>query len=220
MSVTYAIGDIHGALAKLENLIGRCRTHAGGRAATFVFVGDYIDRGADSASVVRFIIDLQSHMPGRVITLSGNHEALLLDIIDGITPPLKWLLQGGGAATLQSYGVAHARDLPGEHIAWLRSLRFSHDDGRRFFVHAGIDPEKPLDAQDQFDLLWMREPFLSDRRDYGRLIVHGHTPTKAGTPDLRGNRLNLDTAAGYGGPLTAAVFDSEQTKPVEFLQAQ
>jgi serine/threonine protein phosphatase 1 len=101
----------------------------------------------------------------------------------------------------------------------MRSLRLSYDDGRRFFVHAGIDPERPLDAQDDFDLVWIREPFLSDGRDYGRLVVHGHTPLPDGTPDLRSNRLNLDTGAGFGGPLTAAVFSDDSTPPIGFLQA-
>ena len=86
-----------------------------------------------------------------------------------------WLREGG-AATLRSYGVSSARELPSEHLAWMRSLPLRYDDGRRFFVHAGIDPEKPLDAQSDHDLIWIREPFLSDRRDHGRLIVHGHTP--------------------------------------------
>ena len=100
----------------------------------------------------------------------------------------------------------------------MRSLPLRYDDGRRFFVHAGIDPEKPLDAQSDHDLIWIREPFLSDRRDHGRLIVHGHTPQSAGMPDLRSNRLNLDTGAVFGGPLTAAAFAAARRDPIGFLQ--
>ena len=103
-------------------------------------------------------------------------------------------------------------------MTWLRSLRMSYDDGRRLFVHAGVNPKKPLDAQDDA-LLWIREPFLSDARNYGRLIVHGHTPTRTGEPDLRTNRLNIDTGAVYGRALTAAVFDEDETRPRGFLQA-
>jgi serine/threonine protein phosphatase 1 len=219
MSLTYAIGDVHGALHKLQNLVARCEQHAEGRPFRFVFLGDYIDRGPESSGVVRFLIGLQQRMPQRVIVLAGNHETTVLAIIDGATPADHWLCQGG-AATLTSYGVADARELPRDHVDWMRALRLSHDDGRRFFVHAGIDPDKPLDAQDEVDMVWIREPFLSDRRDHGRLIVHGHTPLTDGTPDLRSNRLNLDTGAGYGGPLTAAVFSTEATPPLKFLQAE
>jgi serine/threonine protein phosphatase 1 len=218
MSLTYAIGDIHGCLGKLQSLIASCETHAAGRPMRFVFVGDYIDRGPDSAGVIRFLIDLESRRSERVIALMGNHEMMALAAIDDTSATQLWLAQGA-AATLKSYGVARPPDLPREHIDWLRSLRLSFDDGRRFFVQAGIDPAKSLDAQNNNDLVWIREPFLSDRRDYGRLIVHGHTPLIRDTPDLRSNRLNLDTGAVFGGPLTAAVFDAVETKPMAILQA-
>jgi len=218
MSLTFAVGDIHGSLDKLHRLIAQCRAHADGRACAFVFLGDYIDRGPDAAGVIRCLIDLHDALGGRVITLMGNHELMALAVIEGLMPADDWLEQGG-AATLRSYGVSHARDLPPAHVDWLSSLHFAYDDERRFFVHAGIDPDRPLNAQDQHDLVWIREPFLSDRRDHGRLIVHGHTPVTTGRPDLRDNRLNLDTAAVFGGPLTAAVFDDEQTEPIAFLQA-
>ncbi len=219
MSFTYAIGDIHGALQKLERLIARCEEHAGGRARKYVFLGDYIDRGPQSADVIRFLVALQAKMPSDVVALMGNHEAMLLAVIDGAMPVEDWLWQGG-AATLQSYDVADVGELPRDHVAWLRALPLIYDDSRRFFVHAGIDPQVPLDAQHEFDLLWIREPFLTDGRDYGRLIVHGHTPLGSGVPDLLSNRLNLDTGAVFGGPLTAAVFSDAATPPVAFLQAE
>jgi serine/threonine protein phosphatase 1 len=147
----------------------------------------------------------------------GGPPAVAIDVADGTTAADIWLREGG-AATLRSYGVSSARELPSEHLAWMRSLPVRYDDGRRFFVHAGIDPEKPLDAQSDHDLIWIREPFLSDRRDHGRLIVHGHTPQSAGMPDLRSNRLNLDTGAVFGGPLTAAAFAAARRDPIGFLQ--
>jgi serine/threonine protein phosphatase 1 len=216
--LVYAIGDIHGSLQKLCDLIARCERYADGRPAAFVFLGDYIDRGPDSAGVIDMVMNLQSRLEHRVIALKGNHEAVAVEVIDGTTAAELWLREGG-AATLRSYGVSSARELPNKHVAWMRSLPLRHDDGRRFFVHAGIDPEKPLDGQSGRDLLWIREPFLSDPRDHGRLIVHGHTPQAAGVPDLRSNRLNLDTGAVFGGPLTAAAFAGSQRDPIGFLQA-
>jgi serine/threonine protein phosphatase 1 len=219
MPLTYAFGDVHGCLDKLERLIAACRRHADGRDMTLVFLGDYIDRGPDSAGVVRLISTLQSQAPARVVPLMGNHEAMALAVLDREMPERAWFLNGG-LATLHSYGARAIADLPRAELDWLRALRLSHDDGRRFFVHAGIDPQRPLDAQSESALLWIRQPFLDDERDYGRLIVHGHTPLPAGEPELRRNRLNLDTAAVFGGPLTAAAFDDAQTAPVAFLQAR
>ena len=218
MSFLYAIGDIHGSLRKLRTLMARCAQHARGREATFVFLGDYIDRGAESAGVVSYLIALQSRLRDRAIALKGNHEEFALGVVDAGTQVEHWLSQGG-EVTLRSYGVADASALPRAHVDWFRSLPLSYDDGRRFFVHAGVNPDRPLDAQDENDMLWIREPFLSDLRDYGRLIVHGHTPLQSGAPDLRSNRLNLDTGAVFGGPLTAAIFAAAQTGPIGFLQA-
>jgi serine/threonine protein phosphatase 1 len=219
MSLTYAIGDIHGSLDKLERLMLRCKQDAADRPFKYIFLGDYIDRGPQSAGVIAYLLDLQSRLGDRCVALKGNHEAMMLDAFDGTTPLRLWFSQGG-AATLESYGNVRPSELPGAHVEWLRHLRLSYDDGRRFFVHAGVDPEAPLDVQDEQHLLWIREPFLCDGRDYGRLIVHGHTPLMTGAPDLHGNRLNIDTAAVFGGPLTAAVFDDASTPPVAFLMAE
>jgi serine/threonine protein phosphatase 1 len=219
MPLTYAVGDIHGSLDKLKGLIAACRQHADGRAMTLVFLGDYIDRGPESAAVVRFVLSLQFEAPEQIIALKGNHEAMALAVLDDAMPVGSWL-RNGGAATLSSYGVSDVADLPRAHLDWMRALRLTHDDGRRFFVHAGVNPERQLDAQDEQDLLWIREPFLDDDRDYGRLIVHGHTPLASTAPELRRNRLNLDTAAVFGGPLTAAVFDNALTEPLAFIQTK
>jgi serine/threonine protein phosphatase 1 len=219
MPLTYAIGDIHGSLDKLKSLVEACLEHADGRDMRLVFLGDYIDRGPDSAGVVRLLMSLQLELQERLIALKGNHEAWALAVLDGEAEVSAWLRNGGGE-TLASYAAKDIGDLPRAHLDWMRALRLCFDDGRRFFVHAGVDPDKPLTAQDEDVLLWMREPFLTDDRDYGRLIVHGHTPLTGAKPDLRSNRLNLDTAAVFGGPLTAALFDDTQTNPVAYLQAQ
>jgi serine/threonine protein phosphatase 1 len=185
--------------------------------AKFVFLGDYIDRGPDSRGVVEFLINLQSQQPDLIVCLAGNHEELALAAL--YAGEYENWLRNGGDETLRSYGIGSVADLPPHHIDWLSTLVDQHDDGRRLFVHAGINPLRPLDQQDDHDLRWIREPFLSDDRDYGRLIVHGHTPLQTGTPDQRHNRLNLDTGAVFGRPLTAAVFTNEITAPLRFLQA-
>ena len=108
------------------------------------------------------------------------------------------------------------------HLLWLAALPLCHDDGLRFFVHAGVDLAVPLNRQEAEVMLWMREPFLtrSDRVDCGRFVVHGHTPQRSGVPDLRRHRVNLDTAAVIGGPLTAAAFDDSRPEPLGFLTDQ
>jgi serine/threonine protein phosphatase 1 len=212
--LTYAVGDVHGCADKLDRLLGRIRAHAAGHAMRLVFLGDYIDRGPDSRRVIATIRRLQGEL-GDVICLRGNHEALLLDALrTGDESP--WLLNGA-LQTLVSYDAMEAADLPQDDLDWISSLRLSFDDGRRFFVHAGVNPLTSLDRQTEQDLVWIREPFLSADRDYGRLVVHGHTPLPTGRPDLRRNRLNLDTAAVFGGPLTAAVFTAEKTWPIAFI---
>jgi diadenosine tetraphosphatase ApaH/serine/threonine PP2A family protein phosphatase len=217
MHKTYAIGDIHGSLAKLRDLIAHCERDAGGEPMTLVFIGDYIDRGPDSRGVVDYVMGLEARLGANAIALKGNHEELAVAAADSGTRAGNWLVNGGDK-TLRSYGVATAQELPADHLAWFRALGLSFDDGQRLFVHAGIDPARPLDDQDAHDLIWIREPFLFDERDHGRLIVHGHTPLRTGMPDLRANRLNIDTGAVFGGPLTAAVFVAEQRDPIGFIQ--
>ncbi len=123
----------------------------------------------------------------------------------------------GGEQTLESYGVDDPGELPPEHIDWLRSLPLQASDPYRLFVHAGIRPGVALTSQSAEDLLWMREPFLSSEEDYGVLVVHGHTPTRSRKPDLRPNRLNIDTGACFGGPLTAAAFSDRESAPLFFI---
>jgi serine/threonine protein phosphatase 1 len=212
--LTYAIGDIHGTDSKLASLLEHCLNHADTRPFRLVFLGDYVDRGPGSRQVVDSLIKLQTAAPQRIICLKGNHEDMLMSAVRGDDGP--WLHNGGGA-TLTSYGVRHVTELPAEHLEWFASLPFAIADQKRFFVHAGIKPGIPLHEQSKADLLWIREPFLLDPRDHGLYVVHGHTPIPAGVPELRRNRLNLDTGAYFGGPLTAAVFDETTAGPLAFL---
>jgi Calcineurin-like phosphoesterase len=216
-SLTFAIGDIHGCLDKLERLIAACEAHAAGRPARWVFLGDYVDRGPDSRGVIELLMGRQQAQPGSIVCLRGNHEQMaIMAHADPRAMPL-WLANSG-ATTQRNYPETKGR-IADAHLAWLSALPFCHDDGLRFFVHAGIDLSEPLDRQEDDVMLWMREPFLSecDEVDCGRFIVHGHTPLKGGRPDLRKRRLNLDTAAVLGGPLTAAAFDDTRAEPLAFL---
>jgi Calcineurin-like phosphoesterase len=212
--LTFAVGDIHGCLDKLQRLLTAGEAYAGARPTRYVFLGDYIDRGPQSRGVIELLIQRQAARPGTIVCLRGNHEQMAIDAHASDRAVPLWLANNG-ASTLRNYGGP----ISPEHLAWLSALPFCHDDGLRFFVHAGIDLAVPLAEQEPEVMLWMREPFLSecDEVDCGRFIVHGHTPLPTGTPDLRRRRLNLDTAAVMGGPLSAAVFDATQAQPLAFL---
>lgn len=217
--LTFAIGDIHGCHMALLDMLRQCRDYAQGRGHRLVFVGDYVDRGPDSRSVIKTLRGMEERSTaGTVICLMGNHEDLLLDAIE-TQDPQRWF-NNGGLQTLASYGTRYPSGLPADDVAWLRSLRLSFDDGTRFFAHAGVDPGQALDQQPREALLWIRGPFLEAGRDYGRIIVHGHTPTRDGRPEIRPNRINVDTACVYGGVLTAAVFAGDEAAPVDFLTAR
>jgi len=222
----YAIGDIHGQLGMLETALERIDKDGGGRV---IFLGDYVDRGRNSKGVIECLS--QGLAAGNDwICLKGNHDRLFEWYI---TPPAPrndpYLLVGydwmheriGGISTAASYGIgvpqqirtvtlaAQMRDaVPPEHLAFLQGLKLYHREAGKFFVHAGIRPGVPLEAQDEDDLVWIRNEFLDDQRDHGDFIVHGHTPV--GAPDMQRNRLNLDTGAGFGEPLTVAVFEGAQ----------
>lgn len=228
---TYAIGDIHGHLDKLQalhELIAADSARTGGGAAQVVHIGDLVDRGPDSRGVIDFLMAGQSRGEDWVV-LKGNHDRMFRGFLsdpDYHDPRLRrdlwWLHERlGGAATLASYGIGDAQarvlhDLHGEardrvpqaHIAFLDSLIPCHLRGRLLFVHAGIRPGIDLHDQTEDDLLWIRNDFLNDRRDHGAIVVHGHTPVDIVTH--YGNRLNIDTGAGYGDRMSAVVIEDEQ----------
>ncbi|MEO1238130.1 MAG: metallophosphoesterase family protein [Pseudomonadota bacterium] len=223
----YAIGDIHGHLAKLvdahrEVLADRERTGDGD--ALVIHLGDLVDRGPDSRGVIDYMMHgVETGAPWRVI--KGNHDRMFTDFVrharedDRLWADLHWLHDRlGGAATLASYGVVPkllekkvtlakraAAAVPEAHLRFLEDLPLFHRTDEVFLVHAGIKPGVPLGEQSEDDLLWIREEFLDDGTDHGHLVVHGHTPVEA--PEHRGNRVALDTGAAFGGPLTVAVFE-------------
>lgn len=224
----YAIGDIHGHLDQLKKQHDRIAAdQARHGAAPVVHIGDLVDRGPDSRGVIDYLMAGQQSGADWVV-LKGNHDrmfALYLTALDahddGLRRDLSWLHPRlGGAATLASYGVQNPGDRPLEpvfqdalaavpqaHRDWLAALPTAHHSGDVIFAHAGIRPGIPLAEQVETDLVWIREPFLSDPRDHGALIVHGHTAIDA--PTHYGNRLNLDSSAAYGGPLSAVVIDED-----------
>jgi len=217
--LTYAVGDIHGCHELLLALLDGIEDHAAGRLYTLVFLGDYIDRGPESAGVLQTVRQLQERSPERVICLKGNHEALMIEAAaDPDRAPL-WLYNGGDAA-LASFGVSRVGDLPADVLRWVGSLPTFYEDGRRYYVHAGVTPARPLADKDDHDRVWIRQPFLDVDHDFGKHVVHGHTPQLSAVPDERPNRTNLDTAAVYGGALTAGVFTAERDHAIRYLRVR
>ena len=213
---TYAIGDIHGHLDKLQALhalIRADRAACGDDDAPVVHVGDLVDRGPDSKGVIQWLIEARDRGENWVV-LRGNHDRMFRGFMcdpdhhdPGLRADLYWLHERlGGETTLASYGVQDAGErmlhdvqreasgkVPAEHLAFLDGLRNSFLRGECLFVHAGVRPGIDLHDQTEDDLLWIRKEFHMDARDHGALIVHGHTPIDAVTH--YGNRLNIDTGA-------------------------
>jgi serine/threonine protein phosphatase 1 len=217
--ITFAIGDIHGCLEKLKSLLAACDAFRDSQSARFIFLGDYIDRGPQSKDVLDLLIKGGGRRDRDFVCLRGNHEEMLIRAADKERSDrdlMTWW-GNGGEATLKSYGVDDPSDVPAEHLDWLRSLPLHISDPHRLFVHGGIRPGIALSSQSAEDLLCIREPFLSSAADHGAIVVHGHTPTTLRKPDLRPNRLNVDTGACFGGPLTAAAFSEEQVAPLSFI---
>ena len=195
MKTFYAIGDVHGELGKLRELLSRITSHAREREGEKlgIFLGDYIDRGADSRGVVELLASGKA-LPFPYICLAGNHEDMAL------YDPQLWAINGA-PATLRSYGGK----ISAEHAAWMERLAEYHREGPWFFVHAGIDPGVALAEQDRRTMLWIRGSFLGHGAPFedGVVVVHGHTPVER--PEIEPNRINVDTGAVYGGRLTCAV---------------
>lgn len=222
----YAIGDTHGQIEMVQDALDWIEAD-GGADAKIVFLGDYVDRGPDSKAVIEI---LKSGIEaGRNWTaLKGNHDRMFEWFMED-TPRLDPLLKAkytwvspplGGDTTLASYGledpgnmplkVAHPAALeavPADHVAFLKSLKPYYQTGPYLFVHAGIRPGVALEDQTEDDCTWIREPFLSHADPHPWLVVHGHTALEA--PQDYGNRLNLDSGAGFGRPLTIAVLEGE-----------
>jgi len=221
----YVVGDIHGRLDLLEDLLAKIHAelqHRPAEKTLLVFVGDLIDRGPASAHVVERLRTYKR--PGiRTVFLLGNHEEVLLRILAGDAQLITQWRWFGGSECLQSYGVEperfeHFTDeqaltavrgaIPKEHVKFLESFVDSCRFGDYLFVHAGIRPGVALEQQSQNDLRWIREPFLLDQRDHGFVVVHGHTITDE--PERLPNRIGIDTGAYRTGVLTALGVDGTE----------
>ena len=232
----YAIGDVHGQLEMLQSVHARiewdlkdrpCDSHA------ILHIGDYTDRGPDSRGVIDYLISLDA-TGAPIVNLYGNHDRmfrLFLEAPGGrdykLRRDLSWLHDRlGGRATLLSYGLdlpeeaqqsdgeeyhaAAAEAVPSAHLAFLSNLRDSYHSGDWFFAHAGVLPGLGLKMQDEDDLIWIRGPFLESKRNHGATIVHGHTPVDH--VEDHGNRIAIDTGAGYGNPISCIVIEGASVR--------
>jgi serine/threonine protein phosphatase 1 len=221
----YAVGDIHGRLDLLDTLLARIEQDIASRPPRktyIIFLGDLVDRGPESAGVVE---RLRTWRPrhGRPIFLAGNHEEVLLNIVGGDASVVADWLRFGGAECAQSYGIdpgalrrmedAEAARRVGEavprtHVEFLRSFADTFRFGDYLFVHAGIRPGVAVEDQARPDLRWIREPFLSDAKEHGFIVVHGHTIVAE--VEERPNRIAIDTGAYKSGVLTALAIEDKQ----------
>lgn len=212
MTSLFAIGDIHGCCIEMERAIAHIQRMA--NPATIVFLGDYIDRGPNSADVVRRLMAGPQRSGDVWHILKGNHEDLCIMAAGGSRQALETWLGNGGFETRKSYG--HTMP-PEEVIQWMMTLPLTFETELQFFCHAGINPGVPLNEQRELALLWIREPFLSSDLVHPKHIVHGHT-----IRDLyrfQANRTNLDDGAFLGGGLLFAEFGSEKGAPIAVWRA-
>ena len=217
----YAVGDIHGRADLLSDLFMRIDDDLGARPtinSVQVFLGDYIDRGPNSRQVIDLLIARQRRRD--VLFLKGNHEDCALRFLSDPTVLPAWQ-SIGGVHTLLSYGVMPTRGddpesqhkvsialreaMPDSHRCFIGGLALSFTCGDYFFVHAGVRPGVPLQRQSQRDLLWIRDDFLLHEENFGKVVVHGHTPIYK--PEIRSNRINIDTGAYATGQLTCLVLE-------------
>ena len=229
-TLVYAIGDIHGRVDLFDQLLAMIAADRAERTparTVIVLLGDLIDRGPDSRGVIERALAISprdARLGARLVALAGNHEEVLLRLLDGEVGLVDDWLRFGGAQCVASYGldpvvlaalgarelVATLRSAIGErHREFLEGMGDTLKVGDYLFVHAGVRPGVDLSLQAQQDLRWIRQPFLDDPRDHGFVVVHGHTVT--GAVDRRPNRIGIDTGAYASGMLTALALEGDST---------
>jgi serine/threonine protein phosphatase 1 len=204
----YAIGDIHGCLNHLQELLNLVKPDLDRHK--LVFIGDYLDRGPHSQGVVDCIIDLKKkYNPENIICLMGNHERMFLDFLQG-HEEMFFLLNGGAATAVSYWGdqwERRERRLPLEHEHFFKELKLVYQTDDYIFVHGGLQPGLPLSAQQEKDILWIRKEFINSEFDFGRRVIFGHTPFRE--PLVRANKIGIDTGAVYGNKLTCLLLPEE-----------
>ena len=224
-SRAYAIGDVHGRLDLMLDLLDRIEADnkRRGPAKTYlVFLGDLVDRGPDSRGVIDHLITSPPRF-GRPVFLKGNHEEFFLNVLSGDDGVVQRWLTYGGSECAESYGVSSSwtldatpssitnrliEQVPPEHVSFLTGMADTFRFGDYLFVHAGVRPGVELEKQVSRDLRWIRDGFLEDTSDHGVVVVHGHTIVDA--PEERPNRIGIDTGAYRSGLLTAIGLEGEE----------
>ncbi len=228
-TAVYAIGDIHGRSDLLTDIHARIADdpeRGNTDRRVIVYLGDYVDRGSNSAGVIDLVM---SDKPAgfEKVALLGNHERLMMDFLDDIARGPLWL-RNGGDMTLRSYSVnpgpgpyldpgkltemqtALRTRLPERHLEFLKQLHLMHQEGDYLFVHAGIRPGVALDQQVEEDVIWIRDLFLRSAADHGKVVVHGHTILPQ--PEIQPNRIGIDTGAYYTGHLTCLALEGTKRR--------
>lgn len=189
-----AVGDLHGCVDKLQILMAGLGWNP--EEDLLVFIGDYVDRGPDSAGVIEHLLGLYQ-WTDNIVCLKGNHEQILLDFLEGKNE--QTFLFNGGDATIESYGGEEA-GFPEDHFEFLISLPPYYETEDYIFVHAGLRDGIPLENQTEEDLIWIRDEFIYSDYDHGKLVIFGHTPRQE--PLVMHNKICIDTGAVFGGNLT------------------
>jgi len=240
ISQVFAIGDVHGCKSLLERIhkkiLKKSKKVKGNKI--LIYLGDYVDRGHKAKETIDAIINFRPK-DFKCIFIRGNHDQMLLDFVNGKSESLTVWLYNGGAETLKSYCGREIVDnllnssskkqqirekfikaLPKEHLHFFNGLQFFYTWKDYFFVHAGIDPSRPLSKQRKTDMIWTRTPkFLASNQPFEKIIVHGHTPSK--NVEKKINRINLDTGAVYSeyGKLSCMFIDAKENRK-EFFASE